>query len=362
MTSVFRRKLVLAAVAAVALVSMLSATHGFAETKTTTCTKCVRAVYKDGLDLHEEPTGTILADPSVCLSKNQGAERYDYAGQLKKTVEKANTRMTAQVLDQQIAGYTGSIELLERNIALISGTIANLKQLDGIMGYLLPIGTLQTTSFQGAKFEGKCYRAPDVKTFGQPDALGELNPQFGFASLYAESSPSIEKALKEELPRKLSEFAALEANKALSKKEKEEQFGRLTDEVMKKVGDFMAIDPVKAAELMPREFGGRGTRISSTPSISLTLLGQPCTHVTSVLGIDVDIDGKMYDITVNAVSVSHTFRKCMPEKYALPMLKDQLEAKKKLLQKAREKFAKLLSAAGKELAALQKKNPQYFGD
>ena len=128
---------------------------------------------------------------------------------------------------------------------------------------------------------------------------------------------------------------------------------------MAKVGDFMAIDPTAAAEVMSREFGGRGTRIPTTPTVALAATAEECTYD---LAMGFGPKGKMYDITVNAVSTAHTFRKCMPEELALGMLKSKLEKKKELLQKTRANYVKLLSEAGKQLAALQKSKPQYFGD
>ncbi len=355
MLSVSKRRLLFPLIAVVLIAIPLL---GAAATK-----KIVRAVYKSGLELQEEPEGTVLADPSVCLPKDN---RYDYKGQLVKTVEKAKTRMNASVLDQKVAGYGVSIALLDRNIALITGAISGMKQLDGLTGYLLPIGALQASYFNGAIFEGKCYKAPG-EAFRGPDAVGELNPKFDTSNFYIEFAPLVEKTFKEELPRKLKAFAALEENKSLSSKEKEERFSKLTDEVMEKVGDFMAIDTTAAAELMPREFSGRGTRINSTPTISLSSTPQDCIyiHTVTVFGQpvkDVHVKGKLYDITVNAVSVSHTFRKCMPEKQALKMLKDKLVEKQNLLKEARGNFVKLFSDAGKALAKLQKDKPQYFGD
>jgi hypothetical protein len=318
---------------------------GIAQTKT-----IVRAVYKGGLELHEEPAGTVLADPSACLPKDEGAERYDYPGRLAQTVEKANTRMHALILDQKVASYSGSVALIDRNLALIEGAIQRLKKLDGLTGYLLPIGVTAHESYPGATFQGKCYKAPGADTFGHPDALGELKPAFGNANKYAESSPAIDAMLTKEMPELLKQFAKLEANTALTKEQKEEETGNLGEEVMKKVGFFMAIDAVTAAELMPREFGGRGTRLATTPTISIVKSDQKCKLSTP------------FAITVNAVSVSHTFYKCMPEVIAVPMLKGKLKEKQKLLQKIRAEFVQLLSAAGKERAALEKAKPQYFGD
>jgi hypothetical protein len=316
-----------------------------AETKT-----IVRAVYRGGLELHEEPAGTILADPSVCLPTDKGAEHYDYSGQLAKTVEKANTRIHALILDEKIATYTGSVALIDRNLALIAGAIKRLKKLDGLTGYLLPLGTVTHESYPGATFQGKCYRASHTESFGHPDALGELNPTFGSANRYVEFSPAIDVMLTKEIPELLTEFVKLEANKMLTKKQKEEETGKLGEKVMAKVGFFMAIDEVTAAELMPREFGKRGTRLATTPTISMVKSDEKCTLSTP------------FAITVNALSVSHTFKKCLPEIIAVPMLKDKLEEKQKLLQKARIDFVRLLSAAGKERAQLEKQKPQYFGD
>lgn len=338
-------------VASGAVILLLSLPHfGIADTKT-----IVRAVYKDGLDLQEEPAGTVLADPSVCLPKET---RYDYKGQLAKTVEKANVRMSALILDQRIAGYGSSIELLDRNIRLLSDMSRRSQQLDGLTGYLLPIGALKTTQYLGAKFDGKCYKAPGGE-FGHPDALGALNAAFSNSQQYAESSQEIDMALAQELPKMLKEFADLEKSKELSKKKKEEQFAALTETVMKKVDDFLAVDPITAAEVMPREFGGRGSRVSSTPTVTLAATAEECTYnVAFGLGPK----GKIYTITVNAVSFSHTFRKCMPEKQALDMLRDKMKERQALLQNERAKFVKLLSDAEKALAAIQTGKPQYFGD
>ena len=352
MKSVPRRKLFWIIITGV-FVFVLVPLVGVALSKTTICVKCVRAVYKSGLELHEEPAGTVLADPSVCLPKEEGAKQYDYPGRLVLTVDKANTRMSAQILDQKIADYGNSITLLDRNISLLAGTIQRLKTLSGASAYILPIGANVPKLYEGATFEGKCYKAPGAESFGHPDALGELKARFRAVIIYAESSEAIDKALKEELPQQLAAFAALEKRPAptkKAKKEKEELFAALTKETMAQANDFMAVDFVTAAEIMPREFGNRGTRINTTPTVSSVKTEGDCTFSTP------------FAITVNGVSVSHTFQKCIPEWVAIKMMKSQLEKKIELLQKAREKYAKLFAETGKERKALEAGKPEYSGD
>ncbi len=340
-----------------AVVFLLLSSHAQAETKEPK--KIVRAVYQSGLVLHEEPAGTVLANPSVCLPKDEGAKAYDYPKRLADTVAKANTRMTAQVLEFKMAGFEKSISLLDRNIAFVTGTIDRLKSLPGAIAYLLPIGAEQTDQYQGAEFAGKCYKAPDAQMFGNPDALGDLKQKFDSGIMYLASSADQERGLKRELPDAVRRLATLDANTKLSKKEKEKLTAEIADEVMKKVEDFIGVDPVTAALVAPASFGSKGGLLATTPSVTLTETTGECKY-DLILGIG--LKAKVYNITVDAISASHTFQKCLPEKAAIAMMKDQLVAKKKLLQTARAKYAKELAGAGEKLDALQKAKPQYFGD
>jgi len=342
---------------AVSLLALLLGTSPlFAENK------IVRAVYKGGLELHEEPAGTVLADPSVCLPTGEAAARYDYKGQLVKTVAKARTRMAAHILDSKSSYYRGSIEVLDRYIALLSGTSERLKQFAG-EAYVIPAVGLMKMAFAGTKFEGRCYKTPGGE-FAGPDALGLLNASFGETDVFINESPEVQEILGEELPRKLQEFVALEKNTALSAQQKEEQFGKIAEEVMMRVGQFMLIHPDAAAKEFPRFFGPGGTRIKYTPTISTVSTGQKCVYVAegALLGIDVKLGGIVYDITVATPSMTHTFRKCIPEGYALDALRDGLKERKGLFDKYRKDFVKRLAAVEKERASLEEKYPQYFGD
>lgn len=322
----------------------------------------VRAAYKGGLVLQEEPPGTILAEPAVCLPKDEGAQRYDYKTRLAATVAKARTRMAASILGEKSEGYRSSVAILDRNIALLAETLERLERFEGA-AYILPSGEVARKEVPGAKFEGKCARALQG-VFGHPDAFGVLNVRFEEPDFFVDASPQTIEVLDGELPRKLKEFAALESDTSLSARQKEERFGKLTEEVMAKVGEFMLIHPEAAATVMPREFGPGGTRVAYTPTITSVSTGEECVYVAegALLGIDVRVKGRIFNITVSTPSVTHTFRKCIPEKYALKALQDALAEKKELLQDYRADFAKRLVRTEKEAAGLQKRYPQYFGD
>ena len=309
----------------ISFVAMMAALVLFAASFAEAANTVVRAAYKAGLALEEQPPGTVLGDAAACLPTGQAAARYDYKTRLAETVAKARTRMAAHILAEKSGGYKRSISALDENAAMLDGTLRRINKVEGF-AYIMPSGELVKHTLPGTKFEGKCAKLPAAEKMGHPDAYGVLIPAFDVPEFFVGASAATVKTLDEELPEMLKRLAAIDGGK-LPQKQKEERIGALAEEVMKKVGNFILIHPDAAAEANPRLYGAGGSRIKYTPSITTSPTGKPCKYVAkdAALFVDVTVAGQIFALTVSTPGFSHTFEQCIPEKYALPQLRSALE-------------------------------------